>query len=285
MPALSFLYAATLVVAAVTASPTAGAPSGIRWETRIERAAALSRETGQPILVEFWATWCEACKGMDDQVYSDPSVAEAMRKVLPVRIDVDRDASTARRYNVSATPTLVLVDASGDELFRFTGAIERTPLIELLRELPGEISRINQLAAALAADPSRCSSLEALARELRRTSLYVASNRYYERAIQTDAARRDKALSGRLRAAVGENYAALKRPEEAAASYEKALRDVRGLPEEPSLMLALARVQIARGQTKEARKVLGDLMQRFKGSPAATEAARIAGTMPGAATR
>ena len=242
----SFLInaAAALVVAALTAAPTPGAASGIRWQTRIDRAAALSRETGKPILVEFWATWCEACKAMDEQVYSDPSVAEAMRKVLPVRVDVDRDASTARRYKVSATPTLVLVDASGDELFRFTGALERTPLVELLRELPVDIRPINQLAATVTADRSSCSSLAAFARELRQAALFVASNRYYERAIQTDDARRDKALSGRLRAAVGENYAALERPQEAIAWFEKALRDLRGRPEEAAVQIRLERARL-----------------------------------------
>jgi thioredoxin-like negative regulator of GroEL len=236
--------AAALIVAMVSMSTGVAAPFDIKWETRLEPAAALSRETGKPILVEFWATWCEACKGMDEEVYSDPAVARAMTKTLPVRIDVDREPAIARRYEVSATPTLILVDAVGNELFRFTGRIEQAPLVELLRELPANITRINQLSSRLAADKSNLSTLEALARELRQASLYVASNRSFERAVQTDAARRDKAVRGRLLASVGENYMALKRPAEAAASFERALRDLRGLPEESAVRLSLTRAKL-----------------------------------------
>jgi len=275
------LAAASLIVAELSVSNGLAAPFDVRWETRLGPAAALSRETGKPILLEFWAAWCEACKGMDEDVYSDPVVAQAMTKTLPVRVDIDREPAIARRYGVSATPTFLLVDAEGDELFRFTGRIERTPLLELLRELPADITLINRLAESLASDKSSLPTLEALARELRRASLLVASNRYYERAAQTDAARRDKAVHGRLLASIGENYAALKRADEAANAFERALRDLRGLPDEPNVMLALARAQIARGQTKEARAMLGDLQQRFKGTPPAVEAARLALTLDG----
>jgi thioredoxin-like negative regulator of GroEL len=271
--------AMTLVVAALAISPASASPSDIRWESRTDPAAAVSRETGKPILVEFWATWCEACKGMDAEVYSDPAVARAMTKVLPVRIDIDREPGIARRYGVSATPTLVLMDALGNELFRFTGRIERGPLTELLREFPADVTPINRLAAALGNDKSSFTTLEALGRELRQAALYIASTRYLERAMQTDAARGDAAVHGRLLATIGENYAALKRPDEAAASFEKALRDLRGRQEEPSVLLDLARAQIARGQVKEARATIDDLQRRFAGTPAAVDAAKLSLTV------
>jgi thioredoxin-like negative regulator of GroEL len=265
--------AMALVVAAVPAA--AAAPPDIPWQTRFEPAAALSRETGKPIFIEFWATWCEVCQGMDADVYSDPDVVRAMTKVLPVRIDVDREPGMARRYGASATPTFVLADAVGNELFRFTGRIDRAPLLELLHELPADITRINRLAKALAADTSDLPTLDALAGELRRASLYVASTRYYERAAQTEEARRNKGVHGRLLASIGENYAALKRPGEAVAAFEKALRDVRGLPEEPNVMLNLARAQIAKGRSSDARATLDDLRQRFKGTPEAAAAEQL----------
>jgi thioredoxin-like negative regulator of GroEL len=267
--------ACTLALAAVSMPNGAAAPFDIKWETRLEPAAIASRETGKPILVEFWATWCEACKGMDEEVYSESAVARAMTKTVPVRIDIDRAPSIARRYEVAATPTFVLIDAAGNELFRFTGRIERAPLLELLRELPANITRINRLATALAADKSSLPTLEAMAGELRRASLYVASNRYYERAVQSEAARRDKGTRGRLFASVGENYLDLKRPNEAADAFEKAVRELRGLPDESRVMLEFARAQIAAGKEKDARRTLEEVQSRFKGTPAAAEAAKL----------
>ena len=214
--------AAAIAAAAVICGVAVAAPSEIRWDTRVDRAAALSRETGKPILIEFWATWCEACAAMDKKVYADPAVANAMTAVLPVRVDIDRDPATARRYNVAATPTLVLVDAAGDELFRFTGSLEREPLLGLLRELPADIRRINTLAAAVAVNKADVGALDALAGELRGAALYVASNRYYERALQTEKAKRDAALRAHLLTSIGRNYVALKRPADAAEWFRRA---------------------------------------------------------------
>jgi thioredoxin-like negative regulator of GroEL len=273
--------AAIVIAAAFIRSAGVAAAPEVRWETRIERAAAISRETGKPILVEFWATWCDACKAMDEHVYSDPDVAAAMEKLLPVRIDVDRAPSDARRYGVSATPTLVVMDAAGGELFRFTGSISRGPLLELMRELPTDISRINRLALTLAANKSDFATLDALARELRQNALYVASSHYYDRALQTDDAKRDPAVRARTLSSVGENYAALKRPDQAAAAFERALREARGLPEEAPIMLSLARAQIANGRTRDAQQTLDDVVRRFKGTAAAARAKQLIATMRG----
>ena len=282
-PHLHVRHAAAAIAIAAAFIPSAGAAAApeVRWETRIERAAAISRETGKPILVEFWATWCEACKAMDEQVYSDPDVAAAMEKLLPVRIDVDRAPSIARRYGVSATPTLVLMDAAADELFRYTGSISRGPLLELMRELPTDITRINRLAATLAVNQSDFPTLDALARELSQNALYVASSRYFERALQTEDAKRDRAIRARTLTAAGENYAALKRPDQAAASFERALREARGLPDEAPIMLSLARAQIANGRTRDAQQTLDAVVRQFKGTATAAKAEQLIATIRG----
>jgi thioredoxin 1 len=269
-----------VLVAALTAL-AGGTREEIRWETRLDRAAAASRETNKPVLIEFWATWCTVCKGMDEDVYSDGAVANAMTKVLAVRVDIDREPAIARKYGVAETPTLVLTDGYGNELFRFKGGLPKTRLLELLRELPSDIGRINDLSASIAATPGNVGTIDALARELSTAALYVASNRYYQRALRTADARRDAGLRGAVLASIGQNYSALKAFDEAARSFERALHDLRGRPAEPNVMLDLACAQIAQGRTRDARKTLQDVTERFKSTPPAAEAARLAATLAG----
>src|SRR5690349_3863264 len=116
------LVMAVLAIArsAAAASPAA---SAVPWETNLDKARAASLRTNQAVLVEFWAVWCPGCEEMDREVYADERIASAMRKVTAVKVDIDRQPLIARQYGVTSTPTLMLMDGYGNELFRFTGTL------------------------------------------------------------------------------------------------------------------------------------------------------------------
>ena len=197
--ALAFALA---IVARATASPwlppsggrsgqTATASAEIRWETKLDRAIAAARETNQPVLIEFWATWCEVCREMDRDVYTDERVAAAMANVRPVKVDIDREPGLKRKYDVDGTPTLIVTDSYGRELFRYLGALPADRLRQLLEALPADISVINRHSAVLAEKKDDFSALSGMARELRAAGFYRSSTDYCERALKTKAGRRD----------------------------------------------------------------------------------------------
>src|ERR1700674_2351883 len=72
----------------------------VRWYSTLEEASAAAKESNRPILVEFWADWCDACKVMEKEVYSDPAFAEAARRFVTVRIDYDKKTAIARKYGI-----------------------------------------------------------------------------------------------------------------------------------------------------------------------------------------
>src|SRR3954462_4669397 len=80
----------------------------IRWETKLDRPSAAARESNQPLLIEFWAVWCEPRQEMDRDLYASARLEAPMAKVRPVRVDIDRDPGVARKYDISGTPTLVI---------------------------------------------------------------------------------------------------------------------------------------------------------------------------------
>jgi thiol-disulfide isomerase/thioredoxin len=191
MPAFTRPLTTLIIAAAALAAPGARtAFAEIRWETSLDRASAAARESNQPMLIEFWATWCEPCMEMDRDVYSDERIVSAIAKVRPVRVDIDRERAIARKYDITGTPTLVVTDSFGHELFRYAGALPLDRMLKLLDALPGDVRRLNELSTVLAATKNDFAALLEMGRELREIGFYRASNEYYARALKTREGKR-----------------------------------------------------------------------------------------------
>jgi thioredoxin-like negative regulator of GroEL len=267
---------AAAIVLIVTAMTSASAAQPIiLWESDLAKASGAARAADKPMLLEFWAVDCAPCKVMDADVYSDERVVTAMDKVIPVRVDMELQKGTARKYGVAATPTIVFTDSYGNELFRYTGLLPVDPILRLLKELPGDVGRINQWSARLARDKEDFTALEALGRELRDASLYRASNQHYGRALRAPGARGRADVQADILEAMGRNHLELKEFKEAARQFERVLREFPGRASEPDVMLCLGRAQLAQNRKADARRVLQTLIDRHPDAAASAEASRL----------
>lgn len=277
MRRMPYVIALTLAVAMFAVADGRTAHAEIRWETKLDRASAAARESNQPMLIEFWAVWCEVCKEMDRDVYADERLASAMTKVRPVRVDIDREPGIARRYEISGTPTLVLTDSFGRELFRYAGALPLERMLRLLEALPADVASINRLSSALAAKKDDFTALRGLGQELRAAGFYRTSSDSYERALRTRDGRRAGDARAGILVDLARNALDLRLFVDAVPLCERALRDVRGRPDEPAVRLDLARALLGSRRTPEAVRVLRALITDFPNTPAADEAARLLG--------
>ena len=80
----------------------------------------------QPVLVDFFATWCQPCKMMHP-------ILEQVKDVLGdririIKVDVDKYGATASRYGIQSVPTLMLF-RHGDVLWRTSGVMQRAELL------------------------------------------------------------------------------------------------------------------------------------------------------------
>jgi len=86
----------------------------------------------KPVLVDFSAEWCGPCKMMA------PILKEVSQKIgnraRIIKIDVDRNPTVARKYQIVSVPTLI-VFRNGQIQFRQSGVMQAIQLVALLERL------------------------------------------------------------------------------------------------------------------------------------------------------
>jgi thioredoxin 1 len=89
-------------------------------------------KSGSPAVVDFWATWCEPCRKLD-QVLED--VADDYDgKISFFKVDVNQSNATASKYAVRSIPMLLFFDG-GEIVDQAVGALSREILEEKLQKL------------------------------------------------------------------------------------------------------------------------------------------------------
>ncbi len=84
-------------------------------------------------MVYFWAPWCPTCGDTERNVFSQPSVANAVRATsLAVKVNHDESPELAARYGVRMLPTVVVLTPDGRVLDRLEGRMTPQQLTDRL---------------------------------------------------------------------------------------------------------------------------------------------------------
>lgn len=102
----------------------------------------------KPTLLIFSAPWCPACIRMATETYPQAAVKKLFSKmnVQKINIDLVENEAISKKYNVKAIPSLVLVNTSGEEIFRW---LDYQSAQKFAKELGSELKNKEDFVATL----------------------------------------------------------------------------------------------------------------------------------------
>lgn len=92
----------------------------------------------KPLLVDFTANWCIACKELSKSTFADEKVQQEAGRFLAAKVDATDDEdpavqATLKEFRVNGLPTVILFDSSGKEAHRFNDFVGPDPFLDALQ--------------------------------------------------------------------------------------------------------------------------------------------------------
>jgi len=115
--------------------PNPVSAKGIVWQS-FSDGMARGKSENKKVFLHFYATWCGACKTMENKTFKDPAVIAYLNKnFVPIKVNTDREQRTSRMFRIRVLPDNWFIDEDGNPIGHQPGYIAPKKLKVLLKTI------------------------------------------------------------------------------------------------------------------------------------------------------
>jgi thioredoxin-related protein len=110
--------------------------AGLSWYKDYEVGQKAALEADKPMLVYFWATWCEFCKKLETEVYPNTEVNKILEEdFVLVAINIDDNKEDADAFGVWVPPNEKFITPQGEVMDTIGGYMPEDSFLVILRQV------------------------------------------------------------------------------------------------------------------------------------------------------
>ena len=112
----------------------------IDWVSYRDQPIEQLQKKNRPVLIDFYADWCAACKVLDRKTFRDQMVVDKSKEFIMLRVDCtspnDKCTALTEKFKVSGLPTMVFISSKGQEIhgLRAIGFLGPTEMLKKMEE-------------------------------------------------------------------------------------------------------------------------------------------------------
>lgn len=113
----------------------------IRNVEELQQQLTLAKQAKKPVMLDFYADWCVACKEFEKYTFHDPAVEAQLKQFVLLQADATRnqaqDIELLQAQQVLGLPTIDFWDAQGNPVSnaRLTGFMQAAPFLEHIQRI------------------------------------------------------------------------------------------------------------------------------------------------------
>ncbi|MCU0692067.1 MAG: thioredoxin family protein [Polyangiaceae bacterium] len=112
----------------------------LAWEHDEPPAIAKAKQERKPVMVDFTADWCAACKKLARITFADPNVRLELDRYVLLKIDATDDedpkvVDLQKKYKVVGLPTVLLLRTDNSEAKRITDFVPPHEFLPMVRDV------------------------------------------------------------------------------------------------------------------------------------------------------